>query len=345
MEPRGSAQAVNDEAAQWVARIDRQPLDEVAKADLASWLASDVRHRGALFRAFAIWQTIAQNQTIDTEVWGLLHQAEPFEAEPNVPEGVEIGEPEAPDRSIDRRRLLWGGSAAAASLIGVALLTGLVSDSMGSNYNRIETQLGEMRKVPLRDGSLVVVNTASRLEVSQSSDVRRVQLDEGEAWFKVAKDKSRPFVVSAGDVRVRAVGTAFSVRRREDGADVQVTDGVVEVWSEARADKRIMIPAGTRAFVSDQVGGQGLVKDPADIERELSWREGVLKFQGSTLREAADEFNRYNMIKLQIDPAIANEEIVGRFNSDEPDTFARVVSLTFNASVEKRDGRIHIEKN
>lgn len=343
MDARGSAQEVNDEAAQWVARIDSRPLDHDAKARLASWLATDERHRGALFRALTIWQTVAPNQTIDAEVWNLFDQAEPLDAESRPAEGMKVEI--APNRVTSRRSLLWSASAAAASLLAAALLSTIVLDGRGASYRRIETQLGEMTKVPLQDGSLVVVNTNSRLNVSQSNEERRVQLEEGEAWFKVAKDKSRPFVVSAGDVSVRAVGTAFSVRRREGGADVQVTDGVVEVWSQARPDKRVLVPAGARTFVSDLVGGQGLVKDPADIERELSWRQGVLKFEGSTIREAADEFNRYNMTKLQIDPAIADEKIVGRFNSDEPDTFARVVSLTFDASVEKRGGQIHIEKN
>lgn len=346
MDARGSAQVVNDEAARWVARIDARPLDDAARADLARWVVSDPRRRGALFRALAIWQATGGATEIDPQVWSLLDDTaqpgpEVAPAELTTPDQSEPSRVDQPGR----RRVVWAGSAIAASILCVALLSGVFSDRAGASYRRIETHLGEMTKVPLQDGSLVVVNTNSRLEVSQSAQARRVKLDEGEAWFKVAKDASRPFVVSAGDVRVRAVGTAFSVRRRNDGADVQVTDGTVEVWSEARAGKRAKVPAGTRMFVSDEVGGQGRVRDPAAIERQLSWREGVLKFDGSTLREAADEFNRYNQTKLQVDPAIADEKVVGRFNTDEPDMFARVVSMTFGANVEKKDGRIHIEKN
>ncbi len=346
MDARGSAQVVNDEAAHWVARIDARPLDDAARADLARWVVSDPRRRGALFRALAIWQATGGVTEIDPGVWSLLDEtAQPgVEAAPAELITPDQSEP-SPVAQPGRRRVVWAGSAIAASILCFALFSGVFSNGAGASYRRIETHVGEMTKVPLQDGSLVVVNTSSRLEVSQSAQARRVKLDEGEAWFKVAKDASRPFVVSAGDVRVRAVGTAFSVRRRNDGADVQVTDGTVEVWSEARAGKRAKVPAGTRMFVSDEVGGQGLVRDPAAIERQLAWREGVLKFDGSTLREAADEFNRYNQTKLQIDPAIADEKVVGLFNTDEPDMFARVVSMTFGANVEKKDGRIHIEKN
>jgi len=345
MDARASAQAVNDEAAGWVARIDAQPLDALARADLTRWIVSDPRRRGALFRALAIWQATAGGAKIDADIWALLDETMPQEPDAPPLERVrKSGDGPPQGIRVKKRRLAWAGAAIAASLCFV-LLFGVLPNGSGASYRRIETNLGEMTKVPLQDGSLVVLNTNSRVEVSQSASARRVQLAEGEAWFKVAKDESRPFVVSAGDVRVRAVGTAFSVRRRDGGADVQVTDGVVDVWSAERSDKHVRVPAGTRTFVSDQVGGQGLVRDVASIERQLSWREGVLRFDGNTLREAADEFNRYNLTKIEVDPAIADEKIAGRFHTDEPDTFARVVSVTFGANVEKRDGRIHIEKN
>lgn len=345
MDARGSAQVVNDEAAGWVARMDARPLDALARAELARWIVSDPRCRGALFRALAIWQTTAGGAKIDADIWALLDETMPPGPAAAPPEGMRKSrKDQSRGTQAARRLLLWAGVTIAASLCFVLLST-VFPNGAGASYRRIETSLGEMTKVPLQDGSLVMLNTNSRVEVSQSTSVRRVQLEEGEAWFKVAKDESRPFVVSAGEVRVRAVGTAFSVRRRNGGADVQVTDGIVEVWSEARSDKHVRVPAGTRTFVSNQVGGQGLVRDAAAIERHLSWREGVLRFDGNTLREAADEFNRYNPTKIQVDPAIADEKIVGRFNTDEPDMFARVVSVTFDASVEKKDGRIHIEKN
>ena len=343
MKAGGSAQVINDEAAAWLARVDARPLVGEARAEFSEWLARDDRHRGAFVRALAIWHAASRNEPIDAEICYLLHPAPADAVAGTVLTPTDEDEPVgAPAAAFSRRRALWAGAALAASLVPVALLFGL---GPAADTRRIDTALGELTRVPLQDGSMVVVNTASRLEVQQSAALRKVRIDEGEAWFKVAKDASRPFVVSAGEIRVRALGTAFSVRRRDDGADVQVTEGIVEVWSEAQTGPRAKVSAGTRAFVNERTGTQGVVKDQAAIERELSWREGVLNFDGNTLRDAAEEFNRYNVTKLQIDPALAEEQVVGRFSTTEPDTFARVISMAFDAKMEKGAGWIHIQKN
>src|SRR3546814_10232647 len=99
----------------------------------------------------------------------------------------------------------------------------------GTSY---ATSGGEIRRGPLADGSIAAINTASAIDVKLDDAARHVRVVEGEAWFQVARDKQRPFVVAAGRARVRAVGTAFSVRRRAGGADVLVTVGGVEVWAD-----------------------------------------------------------------------------------------------------------------
>jgi len=344
MERSGSAQLVNEEAARWVARIDSRPLDKQAKADLEKWLARDDRHRGALFRTLALLQAADGSGAIRSDVW------EVFEPHAQVSEDAGPGlfsdrEPLPSGPRMGRRRMLWAGAAVAATALPVAFLSGVLSGGSEGGANNIKTQVGQTAHVALEDGSLAVVNTASRLDVRQSPSLRSVRLDEGEAWFQVAKDATRPFVVSVGDVRVRAVGTAFSVRKRDDGADVQVTEGTVEVWTTAHSGTRLRVSAGTSTFVSETHGVQELVKDPAEIERQLSWRDGVLQFDGNTLRQAADEFNRYNLVKLQIDPALGDERVIGRFNSGEPSKFAQVVATAFGAKVEKKKGRIEITKS
>src|SRR3546814_7473302 len=83
----------------------------------------------------------------------------------------------------------------------------------------------------IRDWSSDVCSSdLTTLDVTMKPEVRQVALKDGEAWFQVAKDRARPFVVEIGDVRVRAVGTAFAVKRTAAGVDVQVTEGVVEIW-------------------------------------------------------------------------------------------------------------------
>ena len=170
-------------------------------------------------------------------------------------------------------------------------------------------------------------------------NAREVALTRGEAWFKVAHDKTRPFIVSAGRIRVRAVGTAFSVRRHDDGADVQVTGGVVETWTVGEEERRIQVAAGSKAYVAAYEPPK-IVQASADVERSLAWREGQIVLEGETLDEAVAQFNRYNARKLVIsDPNLAAEKLVGQFRATEPQIFAEAVATTLGATV-AQDGDI-----
>lgn len=203
---------------------------------------------------------------------------------------------------------------------------------------RYDTGIGEIRRVQLTDGSSALINTSSALDFDAGSNRRRVRLGEGEAWFKVAKDRARPFVVEAGAVRVQAVGTAFSVRRRANGADVLVTEGVVESWVVGAEGHRVRIGAGERAFVADNAAIDTRPSDPAEIDRMLAWRNGKIDLNGETLGWAAAEFNRYNRRQqVVVDPSIADERLYGVFRIDDPAAFVTAVEMSLGAGP-ARDG-------
>jgi transmembrane sensor len=229
MSERETAEAIEADAIAWVARLDRAGDEACLEAELAAWLGDDARRRGAYFRAQAAWRMLDRASV-------LRGSAQQASAEPasgdSYAEERDDGEFVEAVPFISRRRLLFGGLAAA----GVAGLFVLGRSDWDMPVQRIETAIGEIRRVPLEDGSMAAVNTASRLAVRLQPDTRQVELAQGEAWFQVAHDAARPFVVEAGDVRVQAVGTAFSVRRTAAGADIQVTDGTVEVWSVAQPE-------------------------------------------------------------------------------------------------------------
>lgn len=324
MNERETPQAIHDSAAAWVARLDRSGDDPATRAELDAWLDGDERRQGAFFRAQAAWT--------------MLDRA-------SVLRGRQDEPPQDIDRSawLSRRRLLWGGGMAAASVAAV-LVAGV--GFWPQSPERIETAIGEIRRVPLSDGSFAAVNTQTRLAVSIEPEIRRVALAEGEAWFQVAKDRTRPFIVEAGEVRVRAIGTAFSVRRIENGADVQVTEGVVEVWSVGGEANIRRVSAGARTFVSDATGPAPVVAASIEIDRALSWRNGQLIFEGDTVAEAAAEFNRYNRVKVEVaDPALAQEKMIGRFRTNEPDAFARAAAGILGAHAEIGPDRIVLSRN
>lgn len=298
MSDRETADEIEQAATAWVVKLDRARTPEM-EAALEVWLAGDARRRGAFLQAEAAWAML-----------------EPAHAVADLQEPPKR-------RGMGRRAFfLGGGLGLAAAAAGVAVLAW-----PGEQY---ETAIGEIRRVPLNDGSIVAINTQSRVEIEMAEASRTIALHRGEAWFQVAHDETRPFVVEAGGVRVRAVGTAFAVRRREGGADVIVTEGVVEVWSEA-AGARTRLSAGERAFVADVAAVQQISNVPSEGDRLLAWRSGKIDLAGETLATAVAEFNRYNARHIEIAPSLAEERFYGVFRTDDPEGFARAVELSVGA--------------
>ena len=171
MKTRLSSQEVYDVAAIWAARIDAGPLSPGAQAMLEAWLAADTRHYGAL----------AQGQR-------------PAGARLDRPAPTWTAQPAQPGR----RQFLFGGSI-AAGLVGVVSAATYVARIWGEE--RYRTQIGEMRVIPLKDGSVAYLNTSSEIVVHYSSARRHIELVQGEALFDVAKNKQRPFIVQTGSTQ------------------------------------------------------------------------------------------------------------------------------------------------
>lgn len=326
MSERETAQAISDRAAAWVARMDREGHDPAVRAELKSWLAGDDRRRGAYFRAKA--------------AWNMLDRASVLGA--GGSQSYEVAAAGGP--WFSRRRLLWGGGAAAAAAALVVGVTGL--DLFAVPDQQIQTAIGEIRRVPLSDGSFAAVNTQSAVDVTMKPEVRQIALKWGEAWFQVAKDRSRPFVVEIGDVRVRAVGTAFAVKRVGSGVDVQVTEGVVEVWRVGDEANIRRVEAGSRAFIAPDNAAVSVAAASEEIDKALAWRTGQIVLDGDTVAEAVAEFNRYNVRKIEVvGTALGGEKMIGRFRTNEPDAFARAAATLLNVKAEIGSERITLSQN
>lgn len=328
MSERETAQAINDRAAAWVAQMDREGQDPVVRAELNAWLAADDRRRGAYFRAKAAWT--------------MLDRASVLGAGQPQPQEVAA----AGGAWFSRRRLLWGSGAAAAA--AAALVVGITTgmDFLAGPDLQIQTALGEIRRVPLSDGSFAAVNTQTALDVTMKPEVRRVALKTGEAWFQVAKDRDRPFVVEVGDLRVRAVGTAFAVRRMAGGVDVQVTEGVVEIWRVGDEGDVQRVAAGSRAFIGPDKAIMPVTAASEEIDKALAWRTGQLIFDGDTVADAVAAFNRYNVRKIAVtDASLGREKMVGRFRTNEPDAFARAVATLMDAKAKIGSDAIILSRN
>lgn len=325
--------SIDEQAAEWVVRRSAgcSAEDEQAFRD---WYAADRNHRGAFLRAEAAWRLLDRSQVL---THGEVSAADIDRVFVEAPVAVPLAGRRPKAKSWLTRRTLVTG-AAAASLAG-ALTTAYVLKTRQS----WTTGLGELRNIPLADRSLATINTDSRIDVAMTGTMRHVELVKGEAWFAVAKNPDAPFVVSAGDVRVRALGTAFAVRRRDSGADVLVTEGTVEAWTVKDKQKRVTLSAGNTAFVTNAPALTSVAFEPAEVTRRLAWREREIILKRESLAEAVADFNRYNSCQIVIaDPALAQAQLVGGFAVDQPEAFARAVHVMLNAPVRSDGDRIII---
>jgi transmembrane sensor len=228
-------------------------------------------------------------------------------------------------------------SLAAAAVLAVVAGAGFELWLSQSSYR---TAVGGLASVPMADGSKVILNTDSQIHVEVNQHERRVDLERGEAFFEVAKDASRPFVVHAGNKRVVAVGTQFSVRREADDLQVVVTEGKVRIESSGSPQA---VVAGTVARASE--AGVLLKKeDIAQAEESLSWRTGTLVFREMTLADAVAEFNRYNTHKIVIeDASVGSLEVAGSFRADNVDAFVRLLARGYPLRVEQHNDELIIK--
>jgi transmembrane sensor len=194
------------------------------------------------------------------------------------------------------------------------------------NREVYETAVGGNEVINLSDGSIVKLNTATRLEVNMSDTYRNITLIEGEAYFEVAHNKNVPFVVAVGGAYVEALGTAFGVQKVGDHVEVTVTEGLVQVKHKQGSSvgrrkstlKPVLLRAGQVGRINE-LGQQEIMEiEQNEIARRLLWRQKMLAFNGETLREVIDEFSRYTTLKIDIvDAETAAIRVGGYFRSDD----------------------------
>lgn len=308
-------------AAAWAMR---HPLSSGEADELERWLSSNPLRPGLLLRAMAGLSAIDRALA-----------PEEASASASAPAPSSIVAASHPGR----RRVLVGSAGAIA-----AAMAGMIGWSRLA-HERVVTRQGEIRRLPLSDGSIATINTDSALRVLLSQEDRQIVLDRGEAWFQVAKDKRRPFVVDAGMAKARAVGTAFSVERRDDGVRVSVTEGIVEVWATEARGALTILRAGQSASFDNGTASLSTVTAPHAIERSLAWRNGEISLEDETLGAAVAQFNRYNRRRLVLaDPGLSDMRLVGLFHIDKPEEFAATLQATHDVSVATTGDRIVISQ-
>jgi transmembrane sensor len=310
-------------AAQWLVRRDRG-LSNAEAIEFELWLAADPRHVAAMERAGAAWSRL--NRVPDT--WAQRELA-----------GL------AAKRRQHRRRWLTGIGLAAAAALGAAFtfLSPTAKQRPASSPSALVA--AGPRVVTLADGTLVRLNFGGEVIEDFDAAERRVRLTRGEAHFTVVKNSTQPFVVVAGALRVRAVGTAFNVNLQTSHIEVLVTEGRVQLTnSDATATPEPVLEQGQRAVLANSTSPRNGESaeivvtrvDAAQMTRALEWHDSLVRLGGATLAELAADFERRFGQKVRFaDPAIAQMRAGGRFRGDDAEGFANLLATTFDLDVEQ----------
>lgn len=340
------------EASEWLARRDSGRWSAADEAAFAEWRSRSTENQVAVIRLQAVWHQADRLQVLIAgrspaemphpgamRLCSLLDSGASASREdvmlrPNstVPAG-EKSEPGlagvangAAVKSGQRQRL-----AALAAALLLMLFGGMTSYMLIRHASYYHTTVGGLKSVSMPDGSRVTLNTSTAIRIALGPRERDIILEKGEAFFDVAHDRQRPFVVHAGDQRIIAVGTQFSVFREPQGSRVVVTEGKVRVEDATSGSpaNATSVPAGSVAEAGD-AGVLVRSMTIAETQAYLAWQRGYLVFHDTPLADAVAEFNRYNSKQLVIrDSSLKGIRVGGNLRATNVTAFTRVLEQGF----------------
>nr|NUR38192.1 DUF4880 domain-containing protein [Sphingomonas sp.] len=322
-------------AARWFALRRRKP-DFVEEQQFTEWLEADPANRRAYDDVTGSWE-ISVLAAADPSVVAMRTEALMTR----------------PRKQRDYSRL-WGALATAALVLivftGISIShPGFIGSAghavAGHEQLMLRTGVGERATATLEDGSTVVLNTNSILEINYSRLRRDVRLVAGQVLFKVAHDTARPFVVAAANHEVVAVGTEFEVRLDGEKVRVALLQGRVRVepikaHDNAKADGDVAFMTPGEQLVASSAG---LMVKPANVGELVSWQQGRVRFDNARLADAVAEMNRYSRTRIVIDdPSAGDIRITGAFRTGQSYSFAQTVSEAFPIQVEQNGETIRL---
>jgi len=361
---RRTRQQIAAEAVDWFLKLQETAAAEADRQDFSEWLLRSPAHVEEYLRVASSWSLVNVGAKGDLEAAALVAAAKAHGDTDNVvalpsrlgrrspPAGSESG------RVLSGRK--WRAAALVASLVlGIALWGTYLSWPSTMTF---QTVVGEQSSFTLQDGSVVFLNTNSKVRVGWLPSERHIELVRGEARFKVARDASRPFTVATATAAVRALGTVFNVRFEPLSTQVAVLEGQVEVTVaratepapgapvtanegstavQSPAVERVRLAAGERAAVTRR----GIQTNAGPlIESVMAWTERRVVFRDQPLDAVIQEFNRYRMHPLVLDdPPLAALRISGVFDLNDPESLIAYLGTYETVRVDRRsDGSQHL---
>lgn len=318
--PRAALEIDSRAAVFLIRRTNRGDWTTEDEAEFDRWLSQSLAHRAAYWRLESIWERADRLHALKSQKLHAKHQAPP------------------------RRVLSFGIAAAVVAVVALGASAGFVMSQSGPKT--YATPIGGRELIRLSDGSRIELNTDTVLRTNFAGGQRRVELVKGEALFRIKHDRAHPFTVIARGQRVTDLGTEFTIREEGKRVRVALLEGRARISpaSENSAAKAAVLTPGDEAVAT--LDGLSIAhKSQQELESELSWRRGVLVFHHATLREVANEYNRYNRQKIVIADSDAGSRVI---NATLPATdvgaFARMAQNFLGLNVEYRDDEVVISR-
>lgn len=372
---------IEDEASRWIIKFegDEPPTRQDIEA-LKAWMSQSPTHREVLKRFASNWN----DMDLLAELVIPVEQAQ-------KPKGISLKNLVLWDFApivllVRLARLMTDLTRPAIALslvfvLSVSLSSWLILHQRNLAENIYVTSVGEQSNRTLDDGSVVSLNTDSKVEVIYSDQKRKIILHKGEAHFKVSPDPQRPFEVYAGKRMIRAVGTAFTVYLDHDQVKVTVTEGKVDlaVVMPSITKKRVVessgkdtlsngekptreqqakdTPSAAPEVLGSLVAGQSIVvpdssrkvmddvinHEHQELARRLSWIAGQLVFAGESLDEVVREVSRYTDLNIEVaDPELKSMRIGGQFQVGETEALFDVLETSFGLQISRLSDR-HVQ--
>lgn len=345
MKASDNEETLEERAAEWLVQRDAGFSVE-ERAAFERWLAADHRHAAVFSEMEAALKMVARPREM-----GVADAAID-----------DLAAWERAQRRRKRRNVATFSTLALAA--AAAVMVAFLSDGEGSRSSLSAPVPARVAIWPerqtLSDGSVVELAADAKIHVDFSATKRGVRLHRGAAHFAVAKDAARPFVVTVGNVEVRAVGTEFAVRMEPREIGVLVTEGSVSVGPAvvaAAVDTRrpfslepILVAAGTKITVSADAASSAPPRvsqvTPAEVDSALAWRGTRFEFTGTALAEAVALFNRKSRIRISLaDATLGDLRVSGIYWADNPEGFAKLLESSLDIeAVQEAPGRIVLRR-
>lgn len=342
-----NVEQIQEQACNWVAKLDGGNLSETERGALTQWLNEDPCHGKVLIEMAELLD--------DMRILSDLSETIPLDT-------LSVSGAKTTERA--GRRLRFSTAMAAVFLVSLVSLAFFKLQHWTQPTAPVfaaNTDIGEYKTVTLPDNSRATLNTNSQINIDFSGAERNVFLSRGEAHFDVESDKSRPFRVLVGDKIVEAVGTAFNVKANQEDIEVTVTEGIVRIISARSSDTKNMIHAGdshgeAKDVVASVSAGHVVVVageveslDPIDqvsIEKKLAWQKGMIVFEGETLEDMVTEISRYTDTTFVItDDEARNIRVGGYFETGDIDKMLDILEYGFQIAAQKGDtGIIYLSR-